>query len=263
MLYLPNSNPNKSNNQCDESWTSNIEQKEKSVGKDKQKATSFISENNKIKNSKTHAENTTSIPIPKHNSPLIEANHKDTNNETSAANYDQDITIELLDCNKENKTKKKEFILSFQKKTTYDQDITMKPLDCNKENKTEEKEFILVISKKNNQKENKKKTLTTKANHKDTNNETSAANYDQDITIELLDCNKENKTKKKEFILLFQKRTTYDQDITMEPLDCNKENKTEEKEFILVTSKKNSQKENKKKTLTTSEKSNKSRTENV
>ena len=71
----------------------------------------------------TSEENTTSIPIPKHGLPLIEANHKNTNNKTPAANYDQDITME--------------------------------PLDCNKENKTEEKEFILITSKKNNRKGNK------------------------------------------------------------------------------------------------------------
>ncbi|CAG8786681.1 298_t:CDS:1, partial [Cetraspora pellucida] len=88
----------------------------------------------------TFEENTTSIPISKHGLLSIEANHKNTNNETPATNYDQDIT--------------------------------MKPLDCNKENKTKEKEFTLVTSKKNNQKEYKKKTLTTneKSNKSKTKN---------------------------------------------------------------------------------------------
>ncbi|CAG8653715.1 13188_t:CDS:2 [Cetraspora pellucida] len=56
-------------------------------------------------------ENTTSISISKHGSPLIEANYKNTNNETPATNYDQDITMKPLDCNKENKTEEKEFTL--------------------------------------------------------------------------------------------------------------------------------------------------------
>ncbi|CAG8835963.1 9492_t:CDS:1, partial [Cetraspora pellucida] len=77
----------------------------------------------------TFEENTTSIPISKHGSSLMEMNHKNTNNETPATNHNQDITME--------------------------------PLNCNKENKTEEKKFTLVTSKKNNQKENKKKTLIT------------------------------------------------------------------------------------------------------
>ncbi|CAG8765500.1 9134_t:CDS:2, partial [Cetraspora pellucida] len=55
MPYLPNSKPSKSNNQGDKNWTSNIEQEEKPVGKGKQKATSSTSENNKVKNNKTHA----------------------------------------------------------------------------------------------------------------------------------------------------------------------------------------------------------------
>ncbi|CAG8481389.1 10704_t:CDS:2 [Cetraspora pellucida] len=124
--YLPNSKPSKNNNQGDKNWASNIEQKEKPVGKDKQKATSFTNENNK---DVTFKENTTSIPISKHGSPLKKANHKNINNATPATNHDQDITME--------------------------------PLDCNKENKIEEKKFTLVTSKKNNRKENKKKTLTT------------------------------------------------------------------------------------------------------
>ncbi|CAG8799616.1 3308_t:CDS:1 [Cetraspora pellucida] len=64
----------------------------------------------------TFEENTTSIPISKHGSPSIEANHKNTNNETSTTNYDQDITMEPLDCNKENKTEEKEFTLVTSKK---------------------------------------------------------------------------------------------------------------------------------------------------
>ncbi|CAG8728636.1 10477_t:CDS:1 [Cetraspora pellucida] len=64
----------------------------------------------------TFEENTASISISKHGSPLIEANYKNTNNETSATNYDQDITIELLDCNKKNKTEEKEFTLITSKK---------------------------------------------------------------------------------------------------------------------------------------------------
>ncbi|CAG8824149.1 1943_t:CDS:2, partial [Cetraspora pellucida] len=91
--YLPNSKPSKNNNQDNENWVSNIEQEEKPVGKGKQKATSSTNENNK---DVTFEENTTSIPISKHGSPLKEANHKNTNNETPATNYDQNITIELL-----------------------------------------------------------------------------------------------------------------------------------------------------------------------
>ncbi|CAG8543053.1 2060_t:CDS:2 [Cetraspora pellucida] len=167
--YLPNSKPNKSNNQGDKNWVSNIEQEEKPVGKGKQKATSstkilngnkqtyqkmqtenissspknpyisnmiteqdglntnvlnpnHLKENDSINTiddqNLTFEKNTTSIFISKHSSPSIKANHKNTNNETPATNYDQYITIE--------------------------------PLDCNKKNKTEEKEFTLVISKKNN-----------------------------------------------------------------------------------------------------------------
>ncbi|CAG8784055.1 14522_t:CDS:2 [Cetraspora pellucida] len=85
MPYLPNSKLSKSNNQSDENWASNIEQEEQPVGKGKQKATSSISKNSK---DLTFEENTSSIPISKHGSPSIEANHKNTNNETSATNYD-------------------------------------------------------------------------------------------------------------------------------------------------------------------------------
>ncbi|CAG8781564.1 11021_t:CDS:1, partial [Cetraspora pellucida] len=42
---------------------------------------------------------------------LIEANHKDTDDETFVTNLDQDVTMELLDSDKENKTEEKEFTL--------------------------------------------------------------------------------------------------------------------------------------------------------
>ncbi|CAG8492438.1 3653_t:CDS:2, partial [Cetraspora pellucida] len=114
MPYLPNSKPNKSNNKSDKNWASNIEQEEKPVGKGKQKATSSTSKN--LLQDLTFEENTTSIPISKHGLSSIEANYKNTNNETPATNYDQDITMEPLDYNKENKTEEKEFTLVTSKK---------------------------------------------------------------------------------------------------------------------------------------------------
>ncbi|CAG8783492.1 1009_t:CDS:1, partial [Cetraspora pellucida] len=63
------------------------------------------------------------------NSLSIKANHKDTDDKTSVTNLDQDVTMELL--------------------------------DSDKKNKTEEKEFTLITSKKNNRKGNKKKNLAT------------------------------------------------------------------------------------------------------
>ncbi|CAG8548497.1 13217_t:CDS:2 [Cetraspora pellucida] len=65
----------------------------------------------------------------------------------------------------------------------------------------------------------------------------------------------------------FKKNTTSilisKHDIMIELLNCNKENKTKKKEFILVIFKKNNQKRNKKKAFTTSNKINKSKTENA
>ncbi|CAG8618447.1 3696_t:CDS:2, partial [Cetraspora pellucida] len=159
VSHSSKSEPSNSNDKNENSWASNIEQEEKPVGKGKQKVIPSTSEAYKAKNMVTEQEgpstkvlesnnlekvvstdiandqkvtseeNPNSTSTPNQNSLLVEDNYKNTDDQTLVANLDQDITME--------------------------------PLDCDKENRTDEKEFTLVTSKKNNRKGNKKKNLIT------------------------------------------------------------------------------------------------------
>ncbi|CAG8679989.1 8982_t:CDS:2, partial [Cetraspora pellucida] len=139
ILYSLKNEPSKSNTKNEKSQASNIEQEGKLAEKGKQKATSFtnmiteqegpstkVSEPNYSEKSdlidNINNQDSASMESPNSTSMLnqdslsIEANHKDTGDETSVTNLDQDVTMEPLDSDKENKTEEKEFTLVTSKK---------------------------------------------------------------------------------------------------------------------------------------------------